>query len=100
MQGKFVSIHDRFLNLAESSQWPEITKKFGMCTFVSHCEKDGIQLETIICVTQSLPMQYTETNLMHLVYMLQTQHNKFTVVVPSNDYYRHSFEILTGILLK
>lgn len=96
MNGKFISIHDRFLNLAESSQWPELTKRFGMCTFISVNESKTF-FDSIICVPGSSPANYTETQLIHLLFLLNSKNLTYTITVPDDIYYRTTFRFLTGI---
>lgn len=95
-QGKFISIHDKFLNLAESSRWPEVVKRFGMCSFIIK-EGHSCKIETIICVPKAIPEKFTETSILHLLYMLDKKEMSTILKCPNDRYYKVTFEIVTGI---
>lgn len=97
--GKFISIHDKFLNLSESNKWPEIIKKFGMCSFIVHSGKQ-FSIETVICIPKAVPEQFVETSLMHLLYLLDKKNIPTTMARPDTYYGRVTFELITGIRIE
>lgn len=94
--GKFISIYDKFLNLAESNKWPDIIKKFGMCSFViqsgKHCT-----IETVIYIPKSVPELFVETSLMHLLHLLDKQGISTVIAIPDTHYGKVTLELITGI---
>lgn len=95
-QGKFISIHDKFLNLAESNKWPDIIKKFGMCSFIAHSGKH-CTIETVICIPRAVPEKFVETSLIHLLHLLDIKGLSTVIARPDTHYGRVTLELITGI---